>query len=413
MKKLVLFYISVRTIITAFYDVYPIPGFRATELIGAIFPIILLVYYFERHPPLSRSQKKIFLLISWALFSSLIVLLNFGVNAYVIFKQFFKLLNGFAVFIAFPLIFRNNRDVNLLINAFLISTIFPALQITAQYLIGADFLGLKAHVSGDITLYSGVYGNHGVFGIISWMGLLSIITKLGVNNKKNRLLYVSLFIFYLLVGFTTFSRTIMVLMLVILFGFILLLVRSKKGGILLLTICLVLLAVISPVAEVAYENIKKRSLSEIEILRGERDIIYGLHGRVGRWDSKLTVFLQEYSIFEQMIGTDLSIGPHGDYFSWLFSYGFIGLLLYLSFIISLLFYVKTRLKRVISVFHKYYGAAVFLGIIIWIIMAISTNPSFMPDFGYFVLGNSTVFLFITRKRYNNNSTVINKKNEIR
>jgi hypothetical protein len=339
------------------------------------------------------------LLIVWLFLSSLIIFLNYELNIYGVLKDFFKLLNGFAVFITFPLIFKNNKDVNMLMNAFLISTIFPALQVTAQYLLGTNFLGLKARVTGDITMYEGVYGNYGVFGIISWIGLLSVITKLGVNNKKNRFLYVSLFMFYLLVGFTTFSRTIMVLMLVILLGFINLLIKTKKGSILFITLLLGIIIIYSPILNFAYENIKKRSLQEIEVLRGERDIAYGMHGRIGRWDRNLTSFFNEYGLFEQLVGTDLYIGPHGDYFFWLFSHGFIGLLLYLSFIISLLFYIKKRLKRVNLIFHKYYGTAAFLGVIIWMLMAISTNPSFIPDFGYFVLGNSAIFLFITRQTY--------------
>jgi hypothetical protein len=202
-------------------------------------------------------------------------------------------LNGFAVFITFPLIFKNSKDVNMLINAFLISTIFPALQITAQYLLGANFLGLKTRVIGDVIIYGGVYDDYGVFGLIAAIGLLSVITKIGLNNKKNRFLYVSLFMFYLLVGFTTFSRTIMVLVLTILLGFLTLLVKMKKGSILLITLILGIIVIYSPVVDFAFENIKKRSMTEIEVLRGERDIVYGMHGRIGRWDRNLTRFLNE------------------------------------------------------------------------------------------------------------------------
>jgi O-antigen ligase len=393
-------------IVTAFYDVYPLPGLRVTEIVGAAFPLILIVYFLEKRPPLSGLQKRMLLLMFWIFLSSLILLVNFEFNFQVALKDLFKHLNGAVVFIAFPLLFRTIKDVNLLMNAFLISTIFPVLQIAAQYLFGANFLGLKARVSGDITMYEGVYGNHGVFGLISWIGALTIIAKLGINKKKHRFLYVSLFMLYLLVGFTTLSRTIMVLMLVILFGFITLLFRTRKAGVLLITFFLGIIVIYSPIVDFAFKNIKARSQYEIEVLRGERDIAYGMHGRIGRWDKNLDTFFNDYSILDQLVGTDLYIGPHGDYFFWLFKYGFIGLLLYLSFIFSLLFRVKNRVKRVSLPFHKYYGAAVLLGIIIWMLMAISTNPSFMPDFGYFVLGNGAVFLFITGQGYNQ-KTVFN------
>ena len=406
MKRLVLTYIAFRTILLAFYNVYPLPGLRVTDLVGAVLPLFLLFYYFENRRPFSKWQKKILLLMSWAILSSLVVFLSYEMNFMVLLKQLFKILSGVAVYIAFPLIFKNEKDVNLLTNAFLISTIFPGLQVGAQYFLGANVLGLKADVVGDnIVMFSGVYGNYGVFGIISWIGSLCVIIKLGLTQKK-RLFYTSLFILYLLIGFLTLSRTIVILMFVILLGLLTLLVKSRKGGIFILFILLGFIAVNSPVVQYSYEKLKKRSKNEIEVLTGERDIVYGMHGRIGRWDKNLSRFFSEYDIFEQMVGTDLYIGPHGDYFFWLFSHGFIGLLIYLSFIISLFFYVKTRLKGVRDIFYKYYGTAVFLGIIVWMIMAISTNPSFMPDVGYFILGNSAIFLSISKYRNKNSTGVV-------
>ena len=94
------------------------------------------------------------------------------------------------------------------------------------------------------------------------------------------------------------------------------------------------------------------------------------------------------------------IGPHSDYVEWLLRYGYIGIALYFILFLSLLscsirnFF---RVKRLDSSYLQPYGLMVITGLIIWLIEGIIHNSSQMPDYSYFIIGNTAIFLSISRK----------------
>jgi O-antigen ligase len=405
LKRIVLFYISIRTVLLAFYNVSPIPGIRVTDLVGFLFPLIILVMYIGEENnalKLKKYQQFYFYLICFVLVSYSIKLIFYEVEFIGIAKSIVKILTGFIVFILFPKIFKNEDDVKKLLNAFLISTIFPAMQIFGQYIFGRGFLGLKTNIiSEDVQLYTGVYGNHGVFGIISWMGPLCIITMMAFLKKTDRRksIFGLLFVLYLAIGIMTLSRTIVILMLVVTMGMFAILLKRKNYGLILVFASLISIYILyTPMFKQSYQGLLARSAGEIEVLRGNRELRYSLHGRINRWDNVVNIFLADYSLEQQLFGTDLQIGPHGDYITWLVHFGWIGIALYLLLIIKLIYKTWKYRRKTKDSFLKHYGTTALTGLIVWVIMAITTNPSFMPDFSYFVMGNVSIFLSLSLKK---------------
>ena len=396
-EKFILVYIAFRSTISVFYDVSFL-GFRITDMAGVIFPSVLIGYYLKiGSPKTSRLTKSLFFIIIWMFISSFVSALIYEIKFYTLFKLFFKFFNGFSAFLVFPFVFKNQTSINRLINAFLISTILPATQIFSH-----QFLGISIEsrtTKGDIVLLEGVYGNYGIFALISWIGSLCIFAKLGlkINNYRLRLFYTILLLGYLIVGFATLSRTLLVILVIVLSGFASVLIKGKKIGYIFFLIVAGYLLSTSQIFKKQSQLVVQRSQKEIEIIQGKRDVHFALHGRVGRWQRFYEVFTQRFSFVEQLVGTNLYLGPHGDYFFWLFYYGIIGLILYLRFLAKLLTQCVNKLRFTKAIFFRYYGTMAVTSIFVWLVTAISTNPSFIPDFGYFVLGNVSIFLALSNK----------------
>jgi hypothetical protein len=401
-RKLILVYIALRYVIVSFYDVY-IAGFKVTEFVGLAFPLVLLMYYFSQtfRGPVNKLHRRMLLMVSWLLFSSLIVFLNYNFSPYVIFRQFFAFFTGIAVALAFPLLFNNEKRINHLLNAFLISTIYPAIQMLGQF---AGILDLnKELVEGEFYMFEGVYGNHGVFGLISWIGAVTVMmkAKYWINHKRRKIWFIGLFLLFLSIGFLTLSRTIVVIMVILFIFFSIYYLR--KSSIYTKAVFGILLFVFttSSLFQYAKEGLLVRSEDELEVLEGSRGIEAGFHGRIGRWDQNLSYFLNDFNLVEQLIGTNLFIGPHGDYFCWLFSYGYIGLFLYLGLLIFILNHILRYIKYFKNTsFFNYYSRALLAAFFAWIIMAVATNPSFIPDFSVFTVGHfSILYSYARRHQY--------------
>lgn len=148
----------------------------------------------------------------------------------------------------------------------------------------------------------------------------------------------------------------------------------------------------------SYKGLMARSGGELEVLRGNRELRYAMHGRFYRWEGAVNAFLTDYSLDQQLFGTDLHIGPHGDYVTWLIAYGWMGIAIYLGLLLRLVYQTWKFRRNVKDAFLKHYGTTALTGMLAWMIMAVTTNPSLMPDFAYFVMGNVSIFISLYLKR---------------
>jgi len=293
-----------------------------------------------------------------------------------------------------------------LINAFFIATLFPLLQGLAQLLIGANIGGMRtsisdAYGSGGVEMYYGLYHKYGGYAWAALLGGLVMVYKMGLAskiNKKRLYIYGLFFVLYLILASMTLSRTLVVTMTVVCITMVIAIAGKEAWPqtIIVIFILLLLAFIISGsgYAKDRYEQIMKRSENEFQVISGEADIESAFHGRVGKWRDKLKQF-SEKPLIDRVTGTNIGIGPHGDYVEWVLKYGYIGIVLYSMLFLGLLVSsIKTfsRINRIDNSYLRPYGLMVIAGLIIWLVGAIIYNSSQVPDFAYFTIGNTAIFL---------------------
>jgi len=383
-------YIALRTVIAAFYDVNVIGVVRVTDVAGIGFPIVLLIYTARsggsREIP---ARGIIHAIVAWMIIALIFhnIIYDTYLPIYKQAKQFARFLNAYAVFLAFPLIFRNMKDAEKLMKAFMLSTVFPLVQIV---MIQGGVLSGSAYV--DSGMITGVYGNYGVFVLVGVSGALVTMYWLTIQefSGAKRVIVWLMLVTYIAVILLTLSRTAFVLASIIIVALIFSQLKVARFKNLILGIIVLALFATSAFVQDRFERIEQRSQNEFKVLAGEKDVGQGLHGRIGRWEWALEIYYYEYDLIQKAVGADVYIGPHGDYVFWLTSYGAVGLILYLAFVFSctkVAFVYRSRAK---DSKIKSYALLVLTAWVVWIVTAISTNSSFMPDYSYFIVGNTAV-----------------------
>jgi len=407
-KNFILVYVALRSFLAVFYGVRIFAGFNILELVGFAFPVVLLLYWAMTNFRIGQNNYKgiYSLVITWVLLVTVLKMLSYGFSGIQAFSGFFRVLNGFAVFIVFPLIFKDQKSINNLMNAFFIATLFPLLQGLAQLLLGADIGGMRTSLgdgygSGGVEMYYGLYYKYDGYAWAALLGGLVMVYKMGFAtkiNKKRLYIYVLFFVLYLILASMTLSRTLVVTMTVVCITMVIAITGKEAWPqkIIVIFILLLLTFIISGSGYVKdrYEQIMTRSEHELKVLSGEADVGSSLHGRVGLWKYKLEQFNQKPFI-DRLTGTNLGTGPHSDYIEWVLKYGYIGIILYFILFFGLLLssiQTFSRINRIGNSYLRVYGLVVIAGLIIWLVGAMIYNSSQYPDHAYFVIGNTAIFL---------------------
>ncbi len=391
MKRFVLYFIALRTIIAAFYSVNLIGPIRMTDIAGLLFPLVSIIYLMSSGSREKVARKGIVLVpLIWLILSSAYVVVveeQLGF-IYLYAKQIFRFANGVYAFIVFPRIFTNYSDVKQFAYASLIATVFPMAQIFAITVIGPGAFGLQVVNLEDVTLVKGVYGNYGVFATSTYIGLVALMILLAdPGRKKSRDRYVALgFVSYIFMGLVTLSRILMsqIMSIVAIFVY----AAGKRGSFGILAVFLLAMVIFSQTSlfESKTDELLARSEYEFDVLQGEKGYHYAMNGRVDRWDEGIEVFTNDYNTMDQLFGTKIRIGPHGDYFYWLFAYGWIGFLVFLRLTKDVTVTSLVAWRRYKDTSYRMFGAAVLSLAPIWILSAVGTTPSAMPDTLYLVFG---------------------------
>jgi hypothetical protein len=234
----------------------------------------------------------------------------------------------------------------------------------------------------------GVYGNYGVFATSTFLGMIAIMMMWGTgSNARSLHRYMTLGLLgYIMGGLITLSRILLGQMMSITAIFFYALGRRKNYGVIALFVLGFLVLSSTSYFEEQAGSISARSEYEIQVMQGEKGREYAMHGRVQRWETTLEYFFEEYSLLDQIVGTNIQIGPHGDYFYWLFAYGWIGLFIYLRLNARIVGNALRQWNRYKETSYRMLGAAMLSTAVVWVISAIATTPSFMPDTMYTVFG---------------------------
>ena len=416
MRSFILIYITLRSFSAVFYKVNIVAGLNPLAFEGFFFPVVLLSYWAWARINLrivrNNYERFYLFVVMWVLLITVLKMLSYGYSGIQSFSASFRILNGLAVFIVFPLVFKDKKGIDRLMMAFFISTLFPLLQGLAQLLFGAGIGGMRTSIIAEQGMQESYYGFYNKYGIFAWnaiCGGLIMIYKMALSNKKY--IYGLCFLLYLILASMTLSRTILVSMFVISITMVIAITGKKawpqKIIVILLLLLLAFVVSMSGFAKDRYEEIVKRSENEFQVLSGEAVVEGAFHGRVGLWKYKLEEFKQK-PLIDRLTGTDIAIGPHSDYVKWLLQYGYIGIILYLILFLSLLVgSIKTffRINRIHDSYLRPYGLMIITGLVIWLIEAIIHNPSEMPDYSYFIIGNTAIFLSMGKKMLDQRSSI--------
>ena len=407
-KNFILVFVALRSFLAVFYDVNIVAGLNILELGGFAFPVVLLLHWAMTNFRTAPNNFKgiYFLFITWVLLATVLKMLSYGFSGIQSFSFFFRVLNGFAAFIVFPLIFKDQKSINTLMNAFFIATLFPLLQGLAQLLLGADIGGMRtsigdAYGSGGVEMYYGLYFKYEGYAWAALLGGLVMVYKMSLVskiNKKRMYIYGLFFILYLILASMTLSRVLVFSMLVVCITMVIAITESKAWPqkIIVIFILLLLAFIISRsgYAKDRYEQIMARSEGEFQVLSGEANVEAAFHGRLGNWKYRLKQF-SEKPLIDRVTGTNIGTGPHSDYVECVLRYGYIGIVVYIMLFLGLLVIsIKTlsRINRTHGSYLRPYGFIVIAGLIIWLMEAIIHNTSQYPDYAYFIIGNTAIFL---------------------
>lgn len=407
-KSFILIYIISRSFLTIFYDVDIVFGFNILEIVGFTFPIILLLYWLRANLSIIHTNFEIMYLcvIIWVFVATVLKMIDTGFSSLQPLSGFFRVLNGFAVFIVIPLIFNDEKSINNLVNAFFIATFFPLLQGLIQLFVGVNTVGMRTS-GGDIEMYYGLYYKYGGYAWAALSGGLIIMYKMGLkaeNETRKSWAYGMFLILYLLLASLTLSRTLIFSMLVIVIT-IAFTIRAKNIEYLIILIILILSIYLisgSGFIQNRYEQIIIRSEKEFQVISGNVKVEGAFHGRVGLWKEKIKEF-NERPLFERLTGTNISVGPHSDYIHWVLQYGYIGILLYILLFPGLLLCSIRTLFTINNSYLRLHGFMVIAGLIIWLTEAIIHNSSQIPEYSYLIIGNTAIFLSMSKKLTNEDS----------
>ncbi|MHA1343263.1 MAG: hypothetical protein ACTSQG_04715 [Promethearchaeota archaeon] len=399
-------YIALRSFIAVFYNINLFGGFNILELSGFFFIVILIFYWVneKKFEIFNTKYTKVCLfLLFWVSFSTLFYILSYGSFSKEIFSSFIRILNNVSVFIVFPLIFKNRKEIEKLINAFLITTLLPIVQGLFQIFVGPDIFGMATSLTrgaqSNYVMYYGFYHKYDWYANAALIGGLVLIYKTRtslLNNKKKNLYYLIFYILYLMLASITLSRTLFISMAIIT---IFIFFNTKRKNKKISFVLILLLFISSGFFQSHYTQLVNRSSNEIKALKGEIPLEYSFHGRVSLWKDKLQN-LNKSSFIEKMMGNKSGIGPHSDYVQWILSYGYIGISIYIFFILKLFFGSLGVLNNLIRRNQDYlrsYGLMVFAGLIIWIFEGFIHNVSQMPDYSYMIIGNISIFLAMSNR----------------
>lgn len=402
-KRVIIIFIAARSVVAALYDVNIAGPIRITDVAGVFLPIFLLGFIATRIRNLDFPGKKLIIfMVFWMFISAMYhnLSLESQVPVYIQIKQILRFLNGAVVFLAFPFIFTTIKDAEHLLIAFLVSSIFPLVQAFGGYFFGISSFYVGADIDNAMFL-TGVYGNYGMFVLVAVSGALAAMYFLNTAKEKYRKWFVILIVLYVAIGLMTLSRTTIFILAIIATGVIFTNLRgSRFKNLLLLGMAFTVFLTTSFFGQ-QWDTIERRSAKEFEVLEGTRDVSQGFHGRIGRWEDSFESFYYDYGFTEKVIGTDIYIGPHGDYAYWLLSYGMIGISLYLLFMFTMIRYSLLYSRRAQMPKIRALGQMVFIAWLVWAVTAIATNSSFMPDYSYFIIGNTAVFFGLYLRKNEN------------
>ena len=155
-KNFFLILIAGKMIVNGLYNQYIYGGINVLKIIGAIVPILLIIYILIKRIDFRSYQfyLLIFLFVLEVILSSFLTI--YTTRNFADAEKFLRLLNGISCYFAIPLLIKSKKDIRLLLTAWAISVCVPI--TLGVYQIFTGHLNIQ-QATGIIGFYrlSGIY----------------------------------------------------------------------------------------------------------------------------------------------------------------------------------------------------------------------------------------------------------------
>ncbi|MBN1597146.1 MAG: O-antigen ligase family protein [Bacteroidales bacterium] len=391
--KWFIIFIIFRPIIDNYYHLkYISPFLSPLNIVGVLTPVLCINAIIR-----FRQEKNItdLLFIGWSILVliSCTSILLFGYRNLLENLRFvLKLSLPIFLFPFLRILIYNKTQLEGVLTAFLYSCIIAASLMLYEIL--QDPIGTQ--VSRGITRYQAGYGDVMNYAIYITLGILGT-SYFHLNKKKHIITNVK---FLVIIGFCILSLvnighvTSYLVFITIITFYLLYLIKARiEYFILLLVFAAVFYSVYFD--RLYEENIDPLIEYELQVIEGDRESRFLMHGRFGRWKSMWNVYANQ-PIAGKILGVFSSSqsyslvggGVHNDFLRILFLTGVMGFLFYIGFLMNLL----NRI-RILKLHDKF---LLITTLVVLILFSITTLPTLYAPFMYPVL---SIFAYFSQSGY--------------
>ncbi|MCK6542680.1 hypothetical protein L6Q79_08365 [bacterium] len=396
-KKAILVLLLTKPIIDATW-LFKIPfvGLNALQIVGSVFPIMILIYLLIARPKLANS-KALRLFSIFVVLNTMSYLLfcinssNTGIEgvfslmiAYI--GHFLQFLNSFAAFIVFPILFKTPKEQKFFFQILILSLIFPLVTGLAQ--IFGFFEGRVLRTTGDLQRISGLYYDSSNMRMYSLQALAIIFIYFSYFLKTTDKYYKSSVTFlliavplFLLIIYYGYSKAAISILIIWLLCYMILNNKILIGIIIIFIFGMTYLT--NDTIQIEIEKLLYKEIKYTEgTLNPEHEYTL-LGGRIARWQMLIDDFLNR-DLSEQLIGFRFNVGiiAHNDWIRILVSNGVIGLISFIVFV-SYVFY---KLIAIYMIYRDGFSTGAIMIFFMFIIDSIGLVPLLYPGYCWYTFG---------------------------
>jgi O-antigen ligase len=381
------------------WDKFVFVGFKLTELISVLVPLItIVIVLINIGTKKSVTKMPLFKFWMFYLFYIICFSVNIGINSTVAdgASVLFRYMNGFVGFYLVQAYFRNESKMKVFFLVLALAGIFPVAQGVFEAITGIHW---------SITTAEGQIRNIGMYHdaiTIRYYGLQTLLAVAAcIVFEYPKVSYIRVFLWALLFGslaivYKALSKS--GLMTLALWSAVWSYGRRSWvfPSVILLAVLIAVPIFFNEISTTVFNQFHK----EIGAISGDVAANRTFAGRWYIWD-QLWKEWAKFTVLQKMFGSGkAAFGAHNDYMQMLFSGGYVGLALYLYF----LGVVGWNLVRIYLTSRHILGTLALMAFIMWMIDSIGLVPSLYSGYQWFVWGIISLCM-----RYDSDQKIIRKK----
>lgn len=370
-----------RPFVDTAWETQVLAGLKLTELFSVLVPLITLALVIVNFGT-SKSVLKMPFVRFWAVYLLAITFfsINIGANSSAIegVSVFFRYLNGFVGFYIVQAYVRDERRIKLFFMTMVIAGLFPIGQGIFEAVTGHHW---------KITEAEGSIRNIGMYHdaiTIRYYGLQTILATaacLGLKTPRNRiarLALIGILFGSLLVVFKALSKSGMAT----LAAWSAIWSYGRKSWLLPIALVTASIFIVPVYFEEISDTVYKQFHKEIGVVEGKVSANRSFAGRWYIWEEMWKQW-ESFSVLQKMFGSGYAaFGAHNDYMQMLFTGGYFGVALYVSFLLA----IAWNLVRIYLKSNHILGTLALMAFSMWILDTIGLVPSLYSGYQWFVWG---------------------------